>query len=336
MNTINIIVRGRDFSLIEQSSFEVSFDEANFNTVARINNDKLIKLLIDLLERLETSELQSMIINAEQVESNNDEYVLFNRFNENYYWGGLVGVFEISAIIDDLSEIMDEGSMKEDTKIVFNIQIYSRFDKVESDNKNDSFLKPYFLQTLLFRHINRFNDQEILGKDDSILFNLLLIYAFKERIKEAYKKGIYKSYSWFLGNDSKFKGTIDVNRHIRLNAFLNNGKIAYRYREYSINNSLNKLILEAFLKLKDKYPEIVNGILNNENDLDFKEYIGELLRSVDRDANRNSTINDNLRPIGHPYFHEYENVRILALMILRDEGLDFFESKEFSVKGILS
>ena len=64
----------------------------------------------------------------------------------------------------------------------------------------------------------------------------------------AYRKGIYKQYCTFEGNDSKVRGKIDIARHIRLNPLFN-GKIAYSYREYTINNNTNRLIPVSYTHL---------------------------------------------------------------------------------------
>ena len=48
------------------------------------------------------------------------------------------------------------------------------------------------------------------------------------------------------------------------------------------------------------------------------------------------TLNKNLKPISHPYFVEYEFLRIICLKILRDEGLSIFDGTlENETQGIL-
>ena len=87
-----------------------------------------------------------------------------------------------------------------------------------------------------------------------------------QQIEKAYRKGIYKQYCTFEGNDSKVRGKIDIARHIRLNPLFN-GKIAYSYREYTINNNTNRLILTAYTLMEKKYKGIMTQLVKNKTNV---------------------------------------------------------------------
>ena len=59
---------------------------------------------------------------------------------------------------------------------------------------------------------------------------------------------------------------------------LENGKIAYSYRENTVDNYLNHVIICAFEKLKLKYPESVLQVYNNPQNSNFR-FLIETLKS---------------------------------------------------------
>ncbi len=74
--------------------------------------------------------------------------------------------------------------------------------------------------------------------------------------------GIYKEYVRKRYNEYDFKGVMDINRHIKINnPFL--GKTAYSTREYSYDNDILCLIRQTLDYIKDYFPDILKGYLNN-------------------------------------------------------------------------
>ena len=69
----------------------------------------------------------------------------------------------------------------------------------------------------------------------------LLIFMFPRLLREALKQGLFKQYVKREYNDCNIRGTIDVNRHLRYN-YPPNGRIAYRTKEFSYDNTLTQLI----------------------------------------------------------------------------------------------
>ena len=92
------------------------------------------------------------------------------------------------------------------------------------------------------------------GVGSGDILEQLLAFVFAAQIERAYRKGLYRRYRTYECNDSKVKGKIDITRHIRLNP-LNNGKIAYSYREYTADNDVNKMIFTAYTYLQKRHPK---------------------------------------------------------------------------------
>lgn len=97
------------------------------------------------------------------------------------------------------------------------------------------------------------------GVGSGDILEQLLTFVFAAQIERAYRKGLYRRYRTYECNDSKVKGKIDITRHIRLNP-LNNGKIAYSYREYTADNDVNKMIFTAYTYLQKRHPNIMKNL----------------------------------------------------------------------------
>src|SRR5690554_6543804 len=97
-------------------------------------------------------------------------------------------------------------------------------------------------------------------------WDMLLMLIFVNQLELALNQGLYRQYQIKEYNDSKIKGRIDINRHIKLNP-LQNGKIAYSTREYTVMNPINQLILLADHYLEKKYNESYKSILFQRRDL---------------------------------------------------------------------
>lgn len=213
------------------------------------------------------------------------------------------------------------------------VVINSRFDKAPTgDGDND---KTYFLQYALEKigwkklRVRYFMDMSIRGGLG--LLTQLLIPLFLYQVQEAYQVGVYRQYRNFEHNDSKFRGPIDIPRHIRLNP-LSNGNIAYNTRDYTIDNPTNHLILQTMAVLEQRAGsrEILQSILTENPELraPFQRLGWELgIPSVKR-SQINGIIADNRNSITHPFHRRYEQVRKTALMILREEGLQLMTQEE--------
>lgn len=159
------------------------------------------------------------------------------------------------------------------------------------------------------------------------VMDLFLLVMFKYQLADAAKKGIFRRYQRFENNDSRPHGTIDIARHIRENMGLNNGRISYHYRELTANNPVNRLILAAYKRLCEKYPQFCETHINQDESVSSTLSMLQTELGWSKTSLRN-IIKDNLRPVTHPYFSEYEALRRTCLKILRDENVSIFDADD--------
>lgn len=96
------------------------------------------------------------------------------------------------------------------------------------------------------------------------------ISYFISLFKRATQKGYYRSYICSKHNDERFRGTLDIARHIRLNVGINSIRTAYSYNERSYENSVNRLILFTWEYLKQKYSEKFIDAMESDNDFYYR------------------------------------------------------------------
>ncbi len=209
-----------------------------------------------------------------------------------------------------------------------NIIISSRFEKNNSFN-----FTHYILSEALELHASIFPDMKIKVTKERILDELLAI-VFINQIKYAYRKGIYRKYRTYTRNDSKIKGKIDIANHIRLNLIFN-GNIAYSYREYTVDNDVNKLILTAYTFLEKRCGAFYKNLLRDKRDV--VNYIAQLKNSIHPASPQE--IKDLVKKVNkkivHPIYKEWEAVRKTAIMILRHMGVHMTETGDKEISGIL-
>jgi 5-methylcytosine-specific restriction enzyme subunit McrC len=158
-----------------------------------------------------------------------------------------------------------------------------------------------------------------------------LLYLFPYYLKQALNQGLFKEYQRREYNDANVKGPIDVARHIRINnPFM--GKIAYHTREHSYDNSITQLIRHTIEYIK--VHKFGSGILFN--DADTQNAVNQIIYATPtyEKNSRQKIINQNIRPLNHPYFTEYGLLQKICLQILRQEGLTYGNEKD-KVYGLL-
>lgn len=201
------------------------------------------------------------------------------------------------------------------------LNITSRF----SIGENDYFLH-YLLQQVFCN--NLFDWKHSTDEEDIFDF---LVYLFPYFLNRALFQGLYKTYTHHEYNDSKLKGPIDINRHIRQNNPFS-GKIAYSTREYTYDNPVTQLIRHTIEYIKTK--EFGSKILDNKETLDNVRAVIENTPSYSsRDLK--SVLNANIRPVQHPYYTEYTILQKICIKILNHEGLKFGETSDNQIYGIL-
>lgn len=201
------------------------------------------------------------------------------------------------------------------------LRIYSRFDTKEHD-----FFLHYMIQKVLSINLFELNH----SSNDVDVFDLL-IFLFPHYLKNAIQQGLYREYTWYEYNDLKVKGVIDIQRHIRQNIPFN-GKMAYKTREYSCDNSMTQLIRHTIEYINTR--KMGSAIL--EMDMDTKQAVKEFIECTPsyNKGKRQEVISKNMRLGSHPYYTEYIPLRDLCLRILRLDEIKYGESDD-EMTGIL-
>lgn len=202
------------------------------------------------------------------------------------------------------------------------LTIKSRFAKNEEED--------YFLHYMLMRvfHFNLTNLKHSVSSES--VFDLLL-FVFPFFLKKAFRQGVYKKYRRYEYNDSNIRGPIDVSRHIRENVPFR-GTVAYSTRIHSYDNEVTELIRHTieFIKCRP-LGRIVLG-----SDAETKSAVSALVQATPsyNVKDRNRIVNQNLRPVSHPYYSEYTELQQICVRILRYESIKFGQGKN-QVYGVL-
>ena len=202
------------------------------------------------------------------------------------------------------------------------IDIRSRFAR---EDENDYFLH-YMLQRVFA--INLFDIKHSTNKEQVFDF---LLYLFPHFLQKALGQGLYKKYRRFEYNDANIRGPIDVSRHIRQNIPFR-GTVAYSTREHSYDNEVTQLIRHTIEYIRTK----AHGVHILSNSKEMKEAVNQIVMATQtyNVRERQKVINQNLRPIRHPYFSAYTELQKICLQILRHESLKYGQEKD-KVYGIL-
>ncbi len=186
------------------------------------------------------------------------------------------------------------------------LTITSRFASEEHD---------FFFQYLLEKVLDFPNlvNLETDANHNNRLFHLLL-FLFPLYLKQAIRKGLFKTYIRNQYNDSNVKGVIDIPRHISKNTpFI--GNIAYHQREYSYDNVLTELVRHTIEFIKRK--PYGNRLLVKVKD--EVQLVVDATQSYEL-YDRRKVIADNSRnPIRHAYYREYRALQHLCLLILKNQ-----------------
>ncbi len=209
------------------------------------------------------------------------------------------------------------------------IRIHSRFS---SDVGKGGKVNDYFLYHMLSKVMvaNWFNLDTSSSSQDSV-FDFLLFF-FPKLLKEALSQGMYKKYVYHEYNDANVRGVIDINRHIRRNIPAN-GKVAYRTREFSYDNPMTQLVRHTIEFIRRK----PFGKAALHNDPDTEGCVQQIIQATPtfQPQQRQTVINENLRPVVHPYFTKYAALQSLCLRILRHEKLSYGAANDNKIHGLL-
>ena len=243
----------------------------------------------------------------EMTETEKDSFRILTNFNGKYWTQNYIGLLQIEEK---------------------NVFIGSRFDD------ESFFFTQYILDRALGMNINILQNMDP-GVGSGDILEQLLAFVFAAQIERAYRKGLYRRYRTYECNDSKVKGKIDITRHIRLNP-LNNGKIAYSYRAYTADNDVNKMIFTAYTYLQKRHPNIMKNLEKK------RKTVGECItqfRNIMQPASRQEAqklVQRERRKITHSIYHDWEEVRKTAILILRHMGIFVRDAQaEKTIHGVL-
>lgn len=211
------------------------------------------------------------------------------------------------------------------------VNIHSRFTTITDKSGKQVFGEDYLLYYMLQRvfHINLVSLDHDTNHNDQILD--FLLFMFPDALKKALAQGLYKEYQTCEFDDSRVRGTILVNQTIRKDIPFR-GKISYRTRIHSHDNSITQLVRHTIEHIK-RHP-FGKAILNN--DRETKEYVDRIVMATPSYSPRDKdkVVKANLRPKIHPYFLKYADLQKLCLRILRHDTLKYGDDKD-KIHGIL-
>ncbi len=188
--------------------------------------------------------------------------------------------------------------------------IRSRF----TDGENDYFFQ-YLLQHVM--GIPNIVDMKTDSSHESSYLNILM-FLFPYYLKNAVRKGIFKTYIKNEYNDISVKGTIDIPRHIRNNVpFI--GNIAYSTRDHSYDNELTELIRHTIEFLKSKpYGNLIFSKIKVEVKL-----IVNATPSYEQCDRQKIILLNKEKSVRHAYFREYRMLQQLCIQILQHQNTQY-------------
>ena len=264
--------------LIKDNQYRAKSD---FDEVKDVVNSVADKTLVEL-EKEGVFVFTSSVRYAEDL--TNDQIIL-QSYNDMYISGNVMGFLGV-----------------DNQRIV----IESRFSRGERD---------YFFQYLLEKVLKfpNFINLETSANQDDRVFSLLL-FLFPRYLRDAMRKGLFKTYIRRQYNDRNVRGSIDVARHIKKNTpFV--GNIAYSQREYSYDNYLMELVRHTIEYIKGKNcGRMLLGTI--------KEEVEQVIQATNgyRAGDRRKVIDSNIKNVvRHAYYHEYRSLQQLCILILRNE-----------------
>lgn len=291
-------------------------DQAVFNECYRFkysnkdNVEEVYKILVEVDEELK--------------KSNN---VIWMNSNKAKMSDKNTGIFKLS-VSGDLSTSNQVGVLTyRNNNVKARIKIGSRFDKEHISQK-------FFLYILSKVYsIKVFPDMGTsIGKNDG--WDIILMVAFKLQLVEVIKLGLIKKYQVNEYNDTKVKGKIDINRHVKYNyPFV--GNIAYSTGEYVYDTNVLLLIKYTEEYIKENKPTLYQALIyEDKRIMNFIHEITDVIGDYKR-YNCDEVLRKNNNKITHPYFHRYNDLRKTCMIILKDIGSNIYEEKNREIYGII-
>lgn len=203
------------------------------------------------------------------------------------------------------------------------LTIHSRF--------SSEYEKDYFMQYLLQKvfAINIFDLRHSRSEENALDIAVLLFPYF---LQKALLQGLFREYQRINYNDDRVKGTIDFNRHIKMNYPFIDGKVSYSTKEYRYDNPITQLVRHTIEHIRSK-KESSFILFASQEIKDYAQIIIDATPSYQR-GDLSKVISQNIRPISHPYYSEYRPLQRLCLQILRHEKVSYGRDSE-KIHGVL-
>lgn len=214
-----------------------------------------------------------------------------------------------------------------------NLTITSRFCKVsyDEDEGGKQMQEDFLLRYLLSRNSDFLNTSLLHDSRDSNLIDLRLL-MFPLFLNKALAQGVFRTFVRRQHNDMRFKGSVNVEEHLRRNIPFE-GRICYQNSELSYENDITLLIRLTAHVIKWT-PE---GQALLQSNLQFRKELAVIAEHTPGFSvyDRASIIKNCLQPVRHPFFTAYEPLRRLCLQILFHHGLHYVQDSSDRVSGIL-
>ena len=230
------------------------------------------------------------------------------------------GVFVFPELVNDTSGLSKEQIVLQSFNDSFrtgNVMGFLGYGKerlvIESrfGSENNDFFLQYLLEKVL-NCPNIFDLESDANTENQILD--LFIFLFPQYLKNAMRKGLFKSYIRVDYSDCNPKGTINVARHIKENTpFV--GNIAYSQREYSFDNYLTELIRHTieFIRRKPYGRYMLSKV---------KDEVNAVVEATGKYQlfDRQRILSENKKHvIRHAFYREYRALQFLCVLILQNQ-----------------
>lgn len=203
------------------------------------------------------------------------------------------------------------------------LTIRSRF----TNKAGHDWFMEYMLQKVFA--INIFDLAHAKGNDEALNITAMMFPYF---LQKALRQGVYKEYVRRDYNDSRVRGSIDFNAHIKNNFPFKNCKIAYHTRERVYDNNITQLIRHTIETLKAN--SIIWGLLcsNQETVANIRQIVNSTPSYKKSELSK--IIHANSKPKIHPYYSEYAPLQKLCLQILKRKQTSYGDSSQ-NIYGVL-
>lgn len=191
----------------------------------------------------------------------------------------------------------------------------------------DSYFMMYMLMKVL--NINVFGLPH--GAGASFCFFDLCVLLLPHYLRKALAQGLFRCYIRTACNDSRFSGVLDAARHLSRNTPFR-GTVAYNVRRRSADNIITQLIRHTLEYVKES--SVFGRYVLSQPD--YKSDMAAVTAATPtyQRCGRRRVVNDNLRPVVHPFYSEYLPLQQLCLKILNRDSM-FYNDDSEKVHGIV-